>query len=498
MTHDVCFILEGTYPFVSGGVSSWVHSLIKALPDIEFTALCIMPSKDQSLELKYNIPDNFTAYKILYLHDQGEQENGGGKRLANDAIPTLRRFHEGIGNGDLAAFEDIVRLFRSQRMSIAELMHGRKPWELLLSLYSIESSDDSFIDYFWTYRISHLPLFRVLQAELPEARVYHALSTGYAGLLGAIARITTERPFLLTEHGIYFKERRIEIAQADWIFTQKSRHARPERDLNRLHALWMRIFKSLSLTTYHYAERVFTLFDGNREAEIADGADPEKIEVLPNAIPPESFLNLRGKHGGIEGKSVLVIGFVGRIVPIKDLKTFIRAVKIVAMRLDRVEARIMGPTDEDPEYAEACRRLVHELGLQDVVRFMGKVDVRDHFSNLDLLVLTSMSEAQPLVLLEAPCAGIPCVATDVGACRELLEGRTDEDKALGPSGMISRPADPIDTAHCITSILGDPDVWQAMSEAGRKRVIRHYSAHDLYDRYESVYREYMAREAQEA
>ncbi|TVM19247.1 group 1 glycosyl transferase [Oceanidesulfovibrio indonesiensis] len=497
MTHDVCFILEGTYPFVSGGVSSWVHSLVKALPEINFTALCIMPSREQRLEVKYVLPRNFRDYEVFYLHDPGEGENGGGKKLTADAMPALRRLHEGLGNGGLSAFENVVRLFRSGGMSIQELMHGKKAWDLLLSQYGIDSSDDSFIDYFWTYRISHLPLFRVLQANLPDARVYHSLSTGYAGVLGAIAHIVTERPFLLTEHGIYFKERRIEIAQADWIFSQKSRHARPERDLNRLHGLWMRIFQSFSLISYHYAERIFTLFEGNRETEIADGADPDKIEVLPNAIAPERFYNMRGKKGGIAGKDPLVIGFVGRIVPIKDLKTFIRAIKIVAMRLGRIEVRIMGPTDEDPSYAIACRELVRELGLQDVVRFLGKVDVKDHYPELDLLVLTSMSEAQPLVLLEAPCAGIPCVATDVGACRELLEGRNTEDRALGPSGMISRPADPIDTARCIAGILGDPELWEAMSEAGRKRVVRYYSAHDLYERYETVYREHMARETQE-
>ncbi len=495
MTHDVCLLLEGSYPYVVGGVSSWTHALVKALPDVDFTALCILPSSEVPWEPVYPPLPNFREHQVFHLHDPTPQERTRGKRPKPAAMAALRRFHKSLMQGGVDGFDEAASLFREGGVSIPALMHGGDAWEMLLDHYRVDESEDSFIDYFWTYRISHAPLFRALQARPPEARAYHALSTGYAGLVGAAQKAVTGRPLLLTEHGLYFKERRIEIAQAEWIFAPPRRQARPERELNRLHAVWVRLFHALSRITYSKATRIFTLFEGNREQEIADGADPASIEVLPNAIDPDRFLDLRTDSGGLRDKPTPVVGFVGRVTPIKDVKTFIRAMKMVAAASPRVEARIMGPTEEDPWYAESCRELVRELGLEDVVRFTGNVNVVDHYPDLDVLVLTSMSEAQPLVLLEAPCAGIPCVATDVGACRELLEGRTPEDRALGPSGMVSRPADPADTARCILHILNDPDVWEAMSLAGRKRVLQYYGARDLYDRYAAAYRECMLQEA---
>ncbi len=67
--YDVCLILEGTYPYVSGGVSTWVHNLVRALPDIQFCAVSIFPSEKETRDIKYEMPDNFRLEKIVYIHD---------------------------------------------------------------------------------------------------------------------------------------------------------------------------------------------------------------------------------------------------------------------------------------------------------------------------------------------------------------------------------------------------------------------------------------------
>ena len=84
----------------------------------------------------------------------------------------------------------------------------------------------------------------------------------------------------------------------------------------------------------------------------------------------------------------------------------------------------------------------------------GQLDERQHTpsvhvsptAQLDVVVLTSLSEGQPLVILEAYAAGLPVVATYVGACRELIEGGDEADRALGPSGIVTRVANPAETA----------------------------------------------------
>ena len=98
---------------------------------------------------------------------------------------------------------------------------------------------------------------------------------------------------------------------------------------------------------------------------------------------------------------------------------------------------------------------------------------------MDVIVLTSISEAQPLVILEANICGVPCVATDVGACSELLYGRTAPDRALGSSGLITPIANPEATASAIIEILSDDGRRQRMGESGIARVRKFYDEQDL-------------------
>jgi glycosyltransferase involved in cell wall biosynthesis len=489
--YDVCLLLEGTYPFVSGGVSSWLHNLISGIPDISFTAICILPSSQTKWEHKYRVPPNFQDLQVIYLHDPVPITPERLKRVKREQLKPVKEFHQRLQKQDVSLMERIVASFRNNEFPLYDLVHGKEVWKYLVNEYQPEINQDSFIDYFWTIRITHLPIFKMLSVELPKARVYHSISTGYAGLLGAMAQMTNKRPLLLTEHGIYFKERKIEISQAEWIFDAENRPTRVERKLNTFQDIWIQIFRGLSLLTYRSCERIFTLYEGNRALEIADGAPPERIEIIPNGINLEVYQKLAEQRRFSPDQAVYAIGFVGRVVPIKDVKTFIRACKIVSMRLKNLKVYVMGPTEEDEDYFEECKKLVALLELQNIFEFTGKVRVLDYYPKLDVMVLTSVSEGQPLVILEANCAGLPAVASDVGSCRELLEGRTPEDQALGPSGLVTRAADPMDTAKAILTILTDHELRQRMSVSGLKRVAAFYRESDLNAKYSSIYKHYM-------
>ncbi|MEK9144917.1 MAG: GT4 family glycosyltransferase PelF, partial [Elusimicrobiota bacterium] len=178
-------------------------------------------------------------------------------------------------------------------------------------------------------------------------------------------------------------------------------------------------------------------------------------------------------------------------VSIKDVKTFLYAAKLVLAQLPKTGFLILGPTDEEPEYFQECRELVGNLGIQEAVKFLGKVDMKDHYQRLDLVVLTSLSEAQPYVILEANAAGIPVVATDVGACREMLEGRLPEDRRIGPSGLLTGVANPEETAAAVLRLLRDAHLRTAMSESGRNRTLRFYDLNDLVSQYLNLYEQMM-------
>jgi len=76
---DVAMILEGTYPYVSGGVSSWVHALITAMPDLRFGLLYLSPSMKAKREYKFKLPPNVTDFVEIYIY---ETVLGGRERSA--------------------------------------------------------------------------------------------------------------------------------------------------------------------------------------------------------------------------------------------------------------------------------------------------------------------------------------------------------------------------------------------------------------------------------
>jgi glycosyltransferase involved in cell wall biosynthesis len=133
--------------------------------------------------------------------------------------------------------------------------------------------------------------------------------------------------------------------------------------------------------------------------------------------------------------------------------------------------------------------LVENLELQTRVKFLGFQKVEDIFRHIGLLVLTSISEALPLVILEGFASGVPAVATDVGSCRELIAGGRKEDQALGLAGDVVPIASPEATARSALALLQNDDAWHNAQLAGIKRVEAYYTQKDMFANYQSVYRE---------
>lgn len=487
---DVCLILEGTYPFTSGGVSTWIHQLVESMTDMRFSIVHISAYPNPRREYKYRLPPNVVSLQDLYLHEPFERKGLTSRKLRRAGLEAVAAVHEAFMAGDYAAFDQVLPYFRdpATRLSFDDLFASQDAWDLAQSFYARYGEDVSFLDFFWTWRSIYLPLVKTLQAPLPQARLYHTVSTGYAGLLASVARRTQDSSMLLTEHGVYTHERLLEISQSTWIYSPHRERFRVQRELSFFKRFWLGFFDSVGRLTYHNADRIFTLFEGNRLKQVMAGAPAEKVSIIPNGIDLLAYQDIPRRPQSFDDKTV---SFVGRVVSIKDVKTFLHAAKVVVQQRPGTRFEIVGPLDEEPDYTQECRELVAVLGLEKSVHFLGKVDIREYYRQTDLVVLTSLSEAQPYVILEANAVGIPVVATNVGACRELLEGRTPEDRAIGPSGVVTGVSDPEGTAQAVLRLLADPGAWNAMSEAGRVRTTRYYDQSDLISRYLNIYEQMM-------
>ena len=100
---------------------------------------------------------------------------------------------------------------------------------------------------------------------------------------------------------------------------------------------------------------------------------------------------------------------------------------------------------------------------------------------------------KPRVLLEAFASGLPVVTTDVGACREIVEGNSDEDRALGCAGIVTPIADPEATATAVITMLTDEDRWHAAQKAGFQRVENYYTQSRMLDSYKNIYDQALTR-----
>jgi glycosyltransferase involved in cell wall biosynthesis len=472
----VCLIAEGSYPYVTGGVGKWTHDLIGSLPDVEFTVIALWPTDDPEPVPKYPTPGNVRELRTSFVLTRHEAP----PKAARGQFARIEEFHHAIKKGDVCPFAKI-----DARIGPELLRKDAGAWQLITKLYEdYAPPGTSFPDYFWTWQATHLPLFNVLTAPLCDADVVHAISTGYAGGLAALHKAQLRIPLLTTEHGLYTRERAQEIWDAEWIPGEEEADAR--RAGNFFKGWWNRMFQSLEKITYGYSDAVVSLFEANRKYQVGRGAPEDRTLVIPNGIDLALYEATRRRRRS-SGK--FHIGLVGRVVPIKDIKTFLNACKIVADRLDpsSVQISVIGPLDEDPDYAAQCAEMVRAFDLESVVRLVGKTDPRPYYETLDVSVLTSLSEGQPMVVLESLACGIPVVSTDVGSCRELLQGRAGEDRELGDAGILTGLAEPEATARAILELRSDPERRESMGQIGRRRVERYYRLDQVLDAYRNLY-----------
>ena len=374
------------------------------------------------------------------------------------------------------------------RASPEEIFNSALGWDVARQMYERQMPNGSFLHFFWAWRALLGGVLATLEYPLPRAKVYHTISTGYAGVLAARAGLQTGRPVLLTEHGIYTNERRIELLMADWVTdTIDKGHdlADPRLDLRDM---WITAFEAYARTCYEGVDRVVTLFADNQRAQRLLGAAPERLEVIANGI---DFARYRDLPIAADDERPTV-ALIGRVVEIKDVKTYIAAIDILRRRIPDVRALVLGPLDEDPDYAAQCSKLAADLDLGETLEFTGTVDVRAWLPKIHVGALTSLSESQPLVLLEAGAAGVPFVATNVGSCRELLEGRGSESPRLGAGGIVTNVVAPAEIAAALESLLHDPARRRAMGAVMRSRVERYYRSEQAAAAYANLYDRMMA------
>lgn len=196
------------------------------------------------------------------------------------------------------------------------------------------------------------------------------------------------------------------------------------------------------------------------------------IEELPDQAQARERLGLP--------RDRKLVGMVARMVPIKDVPTFIRALRQIAEHDRFVEFVVAGDGPLRKEHESAAKK-----ALGDRVHFLGWVnDLADLYSALDLVVLTSKNEGMGAVLVEASAAGKPVIGTRVGGVPDVVQ---DEE-----TGFLVPVGDAESIADKVLTLLSDIELAQTLGAQGREFVRERFAAARLVDDIAGLYSELLA------
>ncbi len=235
----------------------------------------------------------------------------------------------------------------------------------------------------------------------------------------------------------------------------------------------------------HFSDRIISTSDAIRRLYLDTTQDKEKLRVIYNGVDLSlhdtgaSDVSLRRKLG--IPSEVKLVGMIAQMVPRKRQEDFLRAAVIVQQSVPNSFFLLVGG-DLDTSYARSIRKLSQDLGVAERTAWLGFYSPIDEiFKALNLLVLPSIQESTPLVIIEAMAACRPVVATAVDGVPELI--------ADGVTGFLVPPQSPPDLAQAIVRILQDPQLAETMGQAGRQRAEKYCSLDQYVDNIEKVYLE---------
>jgi glycosyltransferase involved in cell wall biosynthesis len=208
-----------------------------------------------------------------------------------------------------------------------------------------------------------------------------------------------------------------------------------------------------------------------------------RVAVIPNGCLPA----VRDSLVGIRDENHPTLLYIGRLGSAKGIETAVRATRRVADAIPKLEFTCCGEW-ESPEYEAVVRKLVHDLDLDDPVRFPGPTtgpDKEAYLAAAWVLVVASSSEGHPWVILEAMSAGIPVVATATGAIPETVED--------GVTGFVVPIGDSDALAARVISVLANDGLWKRMS----KESVRRYGELFTVERSHSLLADELCRVAAE-
>ncbi len=469
----IALITEGTYPVVTGGVSTWCDQLLTGIPEHSFDVVALTGSG--AGKPVWAVPPNVRSVRLIPVWGTSASPLHPTPRrrmwIDSTQYELNRVWDAALGSDDhdpvgrtANALRHLVQI--SDRVGLARSLATRGSVAPIIAawtrhLVSAGEPPISVADAVMAASIVDRAL-ALLDYRLENVNVVHASSNGPSSLIALAQLWRHGTPILLTEHGVYLRERYLALygAHLSW----------PVR--RAVTAFLRRLCQVVNVQ----AHMVLPVNQFNARWERRLGALPERIYTIPNGVDPLTFLPVTTEP------ELPTISFVGRIDPLKDLETLISAFALVRERVPNAQLRIFGPTPkENISYKELLVALTQALGVTDAVHWEGpSKGSRPAIEAGHVVALSSISEGLPFTLIEAMMCGRATVNTDVGGVGECL----DEQEQ---TGMLVAARDHVAFADACVSLLTDPQRRAAMGAAARERALSEFTLERCLARYREAY-----------
>jgi glycosyltransferase involved in cell wall biosynthesis len=468
----ITLITEGTYPHHLGGVSVWCDQLVRDVAEHEFSVLAL--SATGAEKNIWDLPSNVAAVDTLPLWSAPPRKRAG-RTLRTQFRPVQERFFKSLavnneGHDFVQSLQELAEFARGGQLSSA--MSSEDAVDTLLRVgpvcsqrprgggpgpLSVADAVDVLV------LLEHF--LRPLAVPPPVADLCHSVANGLGALPALAAKWAHGTPFLMTEHGLYLRER--------YLSYRPGSLSQPAR------SIVLRFFKLLVQAGYKNADLVAPGSGYNRLWELAGGTPSTRICPVRNGIDPSAFPVATSEP------AIPTLSWIGRIDPLKDVETLLRAFSEVRAAVPECRLRIFGPVPEGgQEYLHRCLDLAAELDLDGSATFEGRVaSAVEAYHAGHVVVLTSISEGLPYTVLEAMATGRPVVATDVGGVGE----------AVGDAGLLVPPRNPSAVAKACVHLLTDANERRALGKAARSRVVNLFTAKASFDTYRRLYKDVARR-----
>jgi polysaccharide biosynthesis protein PelF len=452
----VLMITEGTYPYAMGGVSSWCDAVIGGLSHIHWDILPIVAGSKRRTQ-SFELPPNASLLRPIELWSERPAPRRMWRLPSATGGSTAALLARGLllWEGDLKTLSDALLRCRQRPEQIRQEFRSRDAWEDYLGVLQTvldeghpDASPAPVYDAVEAARLYQMLYWiaRTAAVPTPSCDLVHITAAGWAVIPGLVHKAMHGTPMLLTEHGVYVREAYLASVR-DVAASSCERH------------MTTRLALGLTRAAYAAADLIAPVTEANGEWERGLGVDAAKIRVIPNGIHAPS------EPAAAPNRAKVIA--MGRIDPLKDVQTMLLVAREVIRQMPEARFEYWGPpTPGQEEYAAACKRMHAQLGLGDGFRFMGRTsDPNGVIGGGDLVLMTSISEAMPMTLLEAMAQGRPAVATSVGGVPRVLRG----------CGIVCSPGDVHALATAVVALLRNGELAASLGRRGYERLHRRYT-----------------------